>query len=162
QAEAAALHHPRIGTEHLLLGLVGLATPTSAVLARHGLTRDAVSESVTVLVDELDAEALTTLGIDLDAVREREESAFGPGALEDPARRRGATATGHVPFDSRAKKVLELSLREALALKHRHLSDGHILLGLLRDGEGLAMKVLSDRGVDPVVLRRDVTATLAS
>ncbi len=90
------------------------------------------------------------------------ESAFGPGALEDPARRRGATATGHVPFDSRAKKVLELSLWEALALKHRHLSDGHILLGLLRDGEGLAMKVLSDRGVDPVVLRRDVTATLAS
>ncbi len=112
QAEAAALHHPRIGTEHLLLGLVGLATPTSAALARHGLTRDAVSESVTVLVDELDAEALTTLGIDLDAVRERVKSAFGPGALEDPARRRGATATGHVPFDSRAKKVLELSLRE--------------------------------------------------
>ncbi len=124
QAEAAALHHPRIGTEHLLLGLVGQDTATSAVLARHGLTRATVLESVSALVGDLDAEALTTLGIDLDAVRERVESTFGPGALDDPARRHGATASGHVPFNGRAKKVLELSLREALALKHRQISDG--------------------------------------
>ena len=162
QAEAAALSHARIGTEHLLLALVGLATPTSAVLARHGLTRDAVLESVSGLVGDLDAEALTTLGIDLEAVRERVESAFGPGALDDPARRSGATAAGHVPFGPRAKKVLELALREALALKHRHISDGHIALGLLREGGGLAMKVLHDRGIDPVDLRRELTAALAS
>ena len=161
QAEAAALHHPRIGTEHLLLGLVGQeATPTAAVLARHGLTRATVLESVSTLVGDLDAEALTTLGIDLAAVRERVESAFGPGALDDPARRHGATATGHLPLTPRAKKVLELSLREALALKHRHIADGHIALGLLREGEGLAMKVLHDRGVDPVELRREITAAL--
>jgi ATP-dependent Clp protease ATP-binding subunit ClpA len=162
QAEAAALHHPRIGTEHLLLGLVGHeATPTSAVLARHGLTRETVLESVTALVGDLDAEALTTLGIDLDSVRERVEATFGPGALDDPARRHSATA-GRIPFNSRAKKVLELSLREALALKHRHIADGHIALGLLREGEGLAMKVLHDRGIDPVELRREITAALGS
>ena len=160
QVEAAALHHPRIGTEHLLLGLVGQATPTAAVLARYGLTRATVLESVTALVGDLDAAALTTLGIDLDAVRERVESAFGPGALDDPARRHGATAAGHIPFNPRAKKVLELSLREALALEHRHIADGHIALGLLRDGEGLAMKVLHDRGIDPVELRREITAAV--
>jgi ATP-dependent Clp protease ATP-binding subunit ClpA len=163
QAEAAALHHPRIGTEHLLLGLVGHeATPTSAVLARHGLTRETVLEAVSTLVGDLDAEALTTLGIDLDSVRERVEATFGPGALDDPARRSGSTATGRIPFNSRAKKVLELSLREALALKHRYIADGHIALGLLREGEGLAMKVLHDRGIDPVELRREITAALES
>lgn len=163
QAEATALHHPRIGTEHLLLGLVGQeGTPTSAVLARHGLTRETVLESVAALVGDLDAEALTSLGIDLDAVRERVEATFGPGALDDPARRSGSTTAGRIPFDSRAKKVLELSLREALALKHRHIADGHIALGLLREGEGLAMKVLHDRGIDTVELRRDITTALDS
>jgi ATP-dependent Clp protease ATP-binding subunit ClpA len=161
QVEAVALRHPRVGTEHLLLGLVGQATPTSAVLARHGLTRATVLETVTALVGDLDAEALTTLGIDLGAVRERVETAFGPGALDDPARRHGATASGHVPFDGRAKKVLELSLREALALKHRHIADGHIALGLLREGQGVAMKVIADRGIDPGELRREITAALA-
>jgi ATP-dependent Clp protease ATP-binding subunit ClpA len=161
QAEAAALHHPRIGTEHLLLGLVGQeGTPAAAALARHGLTRATVLGSVSALVGDLDAEALTTLGIDLDAVRERVESTFGPGALDDPARRRGATAAGHLPFTSRAKKVLELSLREALALKHRHIADGHIALGLLREGEGLAMKIIADHGIDAVELRRELTAAL--
>jgi ATP-dependent Clp protease ATP-binding subunit ClpA len=56
--------------------------------------------------------------------------------------------------------VLELSLREALALKHRYIADGHIALGLLREGEGLAMKVLHDRGIDPVELRREITVAL--
>ena len=162
QAEATALRHPRVGTEHLLLGLVAQETPASAVLARHGLTRETVLESVTALVGDLDAEALTTLGIDLSAVRDRVEEAFGPGALDDPARRHSATSSGHVPFNSRAKKVLELSLREALALKHRHIADGHIALGLLREGQGLAMKVIADRGIDPVELRREITAALDS
>ena len=161
--EAAALHHTRIGTEHLLLGLVGQeGTPCSEVLARHGLTRATVLASVTTVSGDLDAEALSALGIDLDAVRHRVESAFGPGALDDPSRRRGATAAGHIPFDARAKKVLELSLREALALKHRHISDGHIALGLLRDGQGLAMKVLADLGVDVGALRQEIRTALTS
>jgi ATP-dependent Clp protease ATP-binding subunit ClpA len=163
QVEAAALHHSRIDAEHLLLGLVGQQdTPCSTVLERHGLTRATVLASVSTLSGDLDAEALTTLGIDLDVVRDRVESAFGPGALDDPARRRGATAAGHIPFTPQAKKVLELSLREALALKHRHIADGHIALGLLRAGDGLAMKVLADLGVDSEALRRDITAALTS
>jgi hypothetical protein len=56
--------------------------------------------------------------------------------------------------------VLELSLREALVLKSGSISDGHIALGLLREGDGLAAKVLSDRGVDFAVLRQDITTTL--
>jgi ATP-dependent Clp protease ATP-binding subunit ClpA len=56
--------------------------------------------------------------------------------------------------------VLELSLREALAMRARTIADGHIVLGLLREGQGLAAKVLHDRGIDPQVLREDITAAL--
>lgn len=162
QAEARRLHHAHIGTEHLLLALLAQDTPSSAVLSRHGLTHASAMESVLGYLgdSDLDADALTSLGIDLAAVRERVEAAFGPGALDACGAQR-RDAPGHVPFTPRAKKVLELSLRESLALKHRHISDGHILLGLLRDGEGLAIKVLHDRGIDPVELRREVTAALA-
>ena len=159
QNEARRMHSGRIGTEHLLLALLlQLGTPTSAVLARHGLTRQDVAAAIAALVarEELDAEALTTLGIDLDAVRERIEETFGPGAL-DTGR---PSPSGHIPFTPRAKKVLELSLREAIALKSKTIADGHIALGLLREGEGLAMKIIADRGIDAVELRREVTAAL--
>jgi ATP-dependent Clp protease ATP-binding subunit ClpA len=162
QHEARRLHHGRIGTEHLLLALLGRQTPSAAVLTRHGLTHDAVADAVVGYVGtgDLDAEALGSLGIDLDAVRSSVEATFGPGALDrdGPAAQR---SSGHIPFTPRAKKVLELSLREAIAMKSRSIADGHIVLGLLREGEGLAMKVLADRGVDPVELRRDLTAVLA-
>ena len=163
QEEAARLHHGQIGTEHLLLALLRRTdTPTSAVLARHGLTHDGVAASVVghVRSGDLDADALTTLGIDLDAVRSSVEASFGPGALDAP--RRGSGPRGHLPFSRRAKKVLELSLREALALSSKSISDGHIALGLLREGEGLAVRVLADRGVDPADLRRDLTTALAA
>jgi ATP-dependent Clp protease ATP-binding subunit ClpA len=156
QEEATRLHADRIGTEHLLLALVRrTGTPTYGVLTRHGLTSERVARSVGR--GDLDAEALTTLGIDLDAVRSTVEASFGPGALDSPdPRRRG----GHLPFTPRAKKVLELSLRETIALDSKAISEGHILLGLLRDGGGRAMKVLADLGVDPEELRRDVVASL--
>jgi ATP-dependent Clp protease ATP-binding subunit ClpA len=163
QTEAVRLHHGRIGTEHLLLSLLARQTPTSTVLARHGLTRDAVTDSVVGYVGsgDLDAEALGALGIDLDAVRSTVEASFGPGALDADRPRRGSPR-GHLPFSPRAKKVLELSLRETLALKQKEISDGHIALGLLREGEGLAAKVLHDLGVDLVDLRRDITTALQS
>src|SRR4051794_4243785 len=99
QAEARRLHSGRVGTEHLLLALLGQHTPTAAVLARHGLSREPVTTAVQELTDGLDADALGSLGIDLGAVRERVEATFGPGALDQqPAdRRRG----GHVPFSPR-------------------------------------------------------------
>jgi ATP-dependent Clp protease ATP-binding subunit ClpA len=164
QQEARELGHGHIGTEHLLLGLLAQGgSATGRVLTGHGLTRQSVVEALEAIVGggDLDADALTSLGIDLGAVREKVEEAFGPGALDKRSRgRRGRTTSGHIPFTPRAKKVLELSLREALALKQHHIADGHIALGLLREGEGLAMKVIHDRGVDVDALRREIRATL--
>ncbi len=164
QEEARALHHDWIGTEHLLLALAARpATASGAVLTRHGLTHEVVADAVAghVRGTDLDADALSTLGIDLDAVRSSVEATFGPGALDSARRPRGGSGS-HIPFTRAAKKVLELSLREALALKSRSISDVHIALALLRAGEGLALKVVHDRGVDPLDLRRDLTAALAS
>ena len=163
QQEARELHAGHIGTEHLLLGLVGQGgTPVADVLARHGLDRASTVQAIARFSGGavLDAEALGAVGIDLDAVRDRVEATFGPGALDLPRGRRDPK--GHIPFTPRAKKVLELSLREALALKSKSIADGHIALGLLREGEGLAMKVISDRGIDADELRRDITTALAS
>jgi ATP-dependent Clp protease ATP-binding subunit ClpA len=162
QEEARALHHPRIGTEHLLLGLLRIENGTAAgVLTAHGLTRDGVAEAVHAAVGSggLDAVALSTLGIDLDAVRETVEATFGPGALDAGEAR---ARSGHLPLTPRAKKVLELSLREAIALKSRSIADGHLALGLLREGEGLAMKVVHDHGIDAAVLREEIRTALTS
>ena len=160
QQQARQLRHGSTGTEHLLLGLLMQDTRSAAALARHGLTHDAVVDAVSVHVgdDGLDADALTAVGIDLEAVRSSVEATFGPGALDDPKRK--PQARGHIPFTPRAKKVLELSLREALAMKSRSIADGHITLGLIREGEGLAMKVLHDRGVDAEALRADLRLAL--
>src|SRR5689334_21646364 len=86
QDEARRLHHHYIGTEHLLLGLLDQDTPTTAVLSRHGLMREGTVAAVLAFTGEeaLDAAALGTVGIDLDAVRERVEATFGPGALDTP------------------------------------------------------------------------------
>ena len=92
QEEARRLHHSHIGTEHLLLGLLDQDTPTAAVLARHGLTRESTVAAIRAFTggEGLDAAALGTVGIDLDAVRDSVEAAFGPGALDVPARDAGA------------------------------------------------------------------------
>ena len=85
------------------------------------------------------AKALTALGIQLDTVREHVEETVGRGTQEP---------SGHIPFTPRAKKVLELSLREALQLGHNYIGTEHILLGLIREGEGVAANVLAQLGAD--------------
>ncbi|SDE88753.1 Clp amino terminal domain-containing protein, pathogenicity island component [Blastococcus fimeti] len=163
QQQARDLRHDRVGTEHLLLSLLAQqGTLSATVLGRHGLSVSEVAADVLRFGSgqELDAEALTSLGIDLDAVRSSVEAAFGPGALDGPGARRGRS--GHIPFTPRAKKVLELSLREALAMKSRSITDGHILLAVIREGEGLAAKVLHDRGVDLPAIREEVRLVLNS
>jgi ATP-dependent Clp protease ATP-binding subunit ClpA len=165
QQEAREQRSGHIGTEHLLLGIVGQGgTPVADILERHGLNHDAMVSAIARFTGgaALDAEALGAVGIDLDAVRERVEATFGPGALDAPGPGRGRAQSGHLPFTPRAKKVLELSLREAVALKSKSIGDGHILLGLLREGEGLAMKVIHDRGIDAATLREEVRAALGS
>ena len=93
-----------------------------------------------------DADALAALGIDLDEVRRRIEEAFGPGALDRAREPKRRFLGGHIPFAKESKKALELSLREALALRHNYIGTEHILLGLLH-GEGVAHDVLVARGV---------------
>ena len=117
-----------------------------------------------------DAEALRAIGIDLDAVIASVENTFGEGALrapdDDPRRRRGLfrrgtgepTGSYRPPrrFSPRAKKVLELSLREALRRGDDYIGAEHILLGLIREGEGLAAKILTDSGLSLDALRTAV------
>ena len=81
------------------------------------------------------AKALESLGISLEAVWAQVEEIIGQGQ---------SAPTGHIPFTPRAKKVLELSLREATALHHGYIGAEHILLGIVREGEGLAPKILHD------------------
>lgn len=172
QVEARRLNHPRIGTEHLLLGMLqdpeSLAARVLTGLDHGGAEarlRDILNQPAGRRGHELDAELLSTIGIDLDAIREKVEEAFGPGALDrEPVRdHRGHLRSGrHIPFGPRAKKTLELSLREALALKHKAITDGHVLLGLIREGEGLAMRIITEAGVSPTRVREALVQELSS
>jgi ATP-dependent Clp protease ATP-binding subunit ClpC len=93
------------------------------------------------------ARALRRLGIGADAVRRDVESIIGRGQASPP---------GHIPFTPRSKKVLELSLREALGLGHNYIGTEHILLGLVREGEGVAAQVLVKRGAQLARVREVV------
>ncbi len=97
------------------------------------------------------AKALESLGIELTAVRLQVEAIIGRG-LE--------SGSGHIPFTPRAKKVLELSLREALQLGHNYIGTEHLLLGLIREGDGVAAQVLTDLGADLSRVRQRVIQTL--
>ena len=97
------------------------------------------------------AKALEALGISLDGVREQVQEIIGQGQT---------APTGHIPFTPRAKKVLELSLREALQLGHSYIGTEHLLLGLIREGEGVAAQVLTKMGADTNRVRQQVIQLL--
>jgi ATP-dependent Clp protease ATP-binding subunit ClpA len=121
QDEARRLQHNYIGTEHILLGLLGERDGTAfRVLERYGMTLDGVRRELTDLV--------------------------GTGKKE-PGK--------HIPFTPRAKKILELSLREALQLRHDFIGTEHILLGLIREGDGLAAQIMRNHA-DLLTIRTDV------
>jgi ATP-dependent Clp protease ATP-binding subunit ClpC len=98
------------------------------------------------------AKALTNLGVSLEAVRRDVGEIVGRGS---------EVARGHIPFTPRAKKVLELSLREALQLGHNYIGTEHILLGLIREGEGVAAQVLQKLGAGLNQVRRTVVELLS-
>ncbi|EPH15793.1 MULTISPECIES: ATP-dependent Clp protease ATP-binding subunit [Dermabacter] len=98
------------------------------------------------------AKALESLGITLEGVREQVREIITEGTQ---------APTGHIPFTPRAKKVLELSLREALQLGHGYIGTEHILLGLLREGDGVAVKVLTRMGAQPAAVRQEVIERLS-
>jgi len=186
QVEARDLQQSPIGTQHVLLAL--LADPegpitTSAALrdkevdaryVRAEILRRVGPDPVPEPMPDADAEdkaALKAIGIDLDAVRRAIEENFGPGSLHLPRRpvpkrkgllRRFGGKTGHIPFSPRAKKILELSLREAIRLKQNFIAPEHIMLGIVREGSGLAVQILTERGVDLERVRDDMARSLTS
>jgi len=101
---------------------------------------------------EGNSSVLMSFGISLESVRSKVQETIGSGAPSD---------NRSPPFTPRAKKVLELSLREALALGHHHIGPEHILLGLLREGEGVAVQVLGDLDVDLVPVRQRAIQALS-
>jgi ATP-dependent Clp protease ATP-binding subunit ClpA len=112
QEEARQLNHNYIGTEHILLGLIGESEGLAfRALDRFGITLEGTREEVTTIV-----------------------------------RRGKAAPMGHIPFTPRAKKTLELALREALQLRHNYIGTEHILLGVIREGEGVGAQVLRLHG----------------
>ncbi|MFI6046066.1 Clp protease N-terminal domain-containing protein [Nocardia sp. NPDC051321] len=150
QEDARELRAPNIEIEHVLLGLLSQGEDElKALLAEAGVTHESVMSALAAQQGEPpaseplgaeDAEALRSIGIDLDAVRESLEATFGADALDRPipdGRRgpfgwgRGVTV-GHIPFTRDSKKVLELALREAVARKDKTIESGHVLLGILR------------------------------
>src|SRR5258708_2887871 len=110
QEEARGLQHNYIGTEHILLGLLGEPGGVAA-------------------------QALDRFGLTLAGAREEVKGIIGIG--------KGAMS-GHIPFTPRAKKTLELALREALQLHHNYIGTEHILLGVIREGEGVAAQILKE------------------
>jgi ATP-dependent Clp protease ATP-binding subunit ClpA len=184
QQEARDLEQSPIGTQHTLLALladpagpIAVAVKDNGVDARYVRaevirrvgTRTGPEVPSPAAMDAEDAAALKAIGIDLEAVRKAIEQNFGPGALRlprevAPKRRnplsRFYSGKGHVPFSPRNKKVLELSLREAIRLKQNFIAPEHIMLGLLREGNGLAVQILAEAGVDLGKLRADVTRSV--
>lgn len=182
QEEARMLGHARIGTEHLLLAIAGhAAAPVGTTLARFGVTAEgcraafdpAPASASDGHFDEDDAEALRAFGIDLDAVRDQAERAFGPGALDAPPPapepegrrlfglgRNPAGIVGHIPFAPRAKRALESSLREARTLRSDHIGLEHVLLGVLGCDDETTADYFRRLGVEPAALRAGVLADL--
>ena len=134
QSEARRLDHHAIGTEHILLGLIHEDGGVAAkVLKSLSISLGAVREKV-------------------DEVREKAEETIA--AASTPP-------TGSPPFTPRAKKVLELSLREALQLGHSYIGTEHMLLGLVREGEGVGAQVLQSLGADLDTVRHKVIQLLS-
>ncbi|KNB53542.1 Clp protease N-terminal domain-containing protein [Streptomyces caatingaensis] len=162
QEEARLLRHASIGAEHLLLALATRAgTPVAATLARFGVTPDACRTAISPpeALDEADAEALRLLGIDLHAVRERAETAFGRGALDRPPaaprspllRRAGISA--RLPFGASAKRALRLALREAVGLRSGVIGAEHVLLGVTALDDPAVVGLLRRLGTSPAAVR---------
>jgi len=128
QEEARRLQHNYIGTEHILLGLLG--EPGGLAF-----------------------QALERFGMSLDSTREEVEAIVGTGK---------AKHSGHIPFTPRAKKILELALREALQLHHNYIGTEHILLGVIREGDGVGAQVLKQHSADLSSVRTAVLDLLAT
>ena len=129
QEESRELGHDHIGTEHLLLALIR---------EQEGIAGQALSEA----------------GITLDDARKKVEELFGRG--EPEPKRRSGKRWRPVPFTPRAKKTMELALREALGLGHNYIGTEHLLLGILSLGEGTGSETLTELAADPAQVRENL------
>jgi len=149
QAESRSLGHDFLGTEHQLLGLLRLGHGVAyEALEAAGVSYGRVRAMVAAVIGvAFDGDALAAIGIDIEAVRRAAEDSFGPGALERAVAGQGRCFTGP-RLTPRAKKVMELALREALALRHNHIGTEHILLAIVREGGGVAARVIGELAPD--------------
>jgi len=155
QDAALSMGHDFIGTEHVLLGLTQTAGPAGEALRAQGVELRQARDTTAHLLEEAGTaatggqpakDALASIGIDVVEIQRRADDTFGPGAFRFP----------RPQFTPHAKKTLEFTLREAAALGHEQIDTGHLLLGLLAEGEGVAVKVLHTLDVDPESLRQAV------
>jgi ATP-dependent Clp protease ATP-binding subunit ClpA len=173
--EALDFGHNWVGTEHLLLGLLHRPAddPAAATLAVHGVTVHQVRDALTRDIGNaprLDSKTmLAALGVDLDAVRASVEANFGPDAIDAlyARRRRGGHRLARGPLCGmalapRAKKALEYGHRAAKTDHRPVASTSDLLAGLLAVEDGMAIRLLRELGVDPMVLRDELQPRAAS
>ncbi len=176
--QARRLGHGFLGCEHLLYGLASVDSEAGTVLRARGITPQRYEEEFVNLVgphrssaggpgtDPFDREALAAIGIDMDAVRERIEAAFGPGALtrtdNHRARRRfgrprrAGIPSGHLPLTRRAKRCLRRALRHEQVGHGRHLVPEEIALAVLATNRGVVPRILSGLGTSAPDLRSEI------
>ncbi|HEX9034755.1 MAG TPA: Clp protease N-terminal domain-containing protein [Streptosporangiaceae bacterium] len=152
-AQARDLGASRIGCEHLLIGLADAGSgPAASALAAAGLDRARLRElaSGQLAADPLDSDSLALVGIDLDEVRRAADAAFGPGAIDRPRQRPAAT---RARMTGECRKALELALRQARRGHSSELTTGHLLIGLIDQGDNGALRAIAAAGADPAALR---------
>jgi ATP-dependent Clp protease ATP-binding subunit ClpA len=159
QDEAIALRHDSIGTEHVLLALIGRDDETGRTLRGLGLELTAVRDAARRIAGAgparegvFDAEALGAIGIDLQAVRERVEATFGEGALERASRRRGSCGGAAFGVAPRLKRALEAAHQDA-AQSGAPLCAADVALALARQRDSVAARILDEHAISPERLR---------
>jgi len=170
QAQRSTMDDRRVRSEHILLALLAEQGPSGEALRRHGFQAgrllaqlEEIDEHRDDSEPESDDRLLKGLGIEVEAIRRSIDETFGPGALDrargrhhrrnQRGRRNPSTDDRRHGFDPASKRVLELSLREALRLKTRHIGPEHIGLGILNEGNCTACRLLSGQGIELAQLR---------
>jgi ATP-dependent Clp protease ATP-binding subunit ClpA len=160
--EAGSAGQDKVGSEHLLLALLSQPGEAADAVAEAGLTaaslRARLPRGLNPGPAGLDAEALASLGIDLDSVRRATDAAFGPGALDRvrlPGRKR-------LQFADDAKQALAGAARQSVHLGHRSITTGHLLLGIMDQPRSGALVLLADARADTAALRASVLRRLAA
>jgi ATP-dependent Clp protease ATP-binding subunit ClpA len=157
--EARRAGKDRIGSEHVLLGLLAQPGTAAEALTAAGVTLSALRSRVPGSSgSSLDADALASLGIDLDTVRRATDAAFGPGALEK-VRRPGRRM---LPMADDAKQMVVGAVRHAHQHGEREITSGHMLIGILDQPDSGALAILAEAGADVQALRADVLRRIGS